>query len=225
MKEGTKVLHSTQAVSVTSENVHKFERNHPCQEDDDQQDIPLHGYTYMKWPFGKNRTLITRGQMHSYESISTGAGTEDQIKYTNIYAMNQWKFNKPEWKKVDADKTAILGGELTDNSNRVSKWALQSLFAGVDNMKIMFVTRQKLSSNLKHQIVGASTLSVNKFMNLISFKYDEAWSNVKFIVDHFEEKEDGEYLLVRDPLKNLIKIFNISQEEDGEGEASGEEGE
>ncbi|CAI2363188.1 unnamed protein product [Moneuplotes crassus] len=223
MKEGTKVLHSTQAIAINPESIEEFDHPHPSQEDEDQQDLPLHGYTYMKWPFGENRTLITRGQLHSFESISAGGDSEAKIKYTNIYAMNQWKFNKAEWKKVDVDKTAVLGGELTDNSNRVSKWALQSLFAGADNMKIMFVKRQKLSNASKHQILGTSTLSVNKFMNFISFKYEEAWSNVKYIVDYFEEKENGEYLLLRDPMKNLIKVFDVSQN-DGEGEDD-EEGE
>ena len=213
MKEGTKILHSVQNVAIDKEgNVQTFEKNHPIQEAEDQQGIPFHGYTYMRWPFGDGRTLITRGQLHSYEDMS-GKGDEDSIKYSNIYAMNQWKFNKPEWDKIDADKAAVLGGELTDNNNRVSKWALQSLFAGADNMKIVFVKRQKLFSNLKQQIIGCSTVSTYKFLNLISFQMESAWSNVKFIADYFSKQEDGEYIIVRDPIKNVLKIFNMEEQE------------
>jgi len=219
MKEATKIWHSVQTLCVEDKNIHEFPHNHPLQEDEDQQDLPLHGYTYMKWPFGKNRTLITRGQNHSFEKITSGAeNSEAKIKYSNIYALNQWKFNKPEWKKVDHDKTSVLGGELTDNSNRVAKWALQSLFAGVDNMKIVFVTRQKLSNASKHQIIGSSTLSVPKFMNLIGFKYEEAWNRVKFIIDYFEKVDDGSYILLRDPMKGTIKIYSTEEKKEGEGD-------
>ena len=68
MKEATKVLHTVQNICVDKTKVHTFELPHPKQEDTDQVDIPLQGYTYMKWAFGDNRTLLTRGQVHSFLS-------------------------------------------------------------------------------------------------------------------------------------------------------------
>ena len=203
--------------------MHSFDHPHPAQEDETQQDIPLHGYTYMQWAFGENRTLITRGQTHSYENLNSNADqTEEEkaqnIKYNNIYAMNQWKFTKSAWNNIDTEKTAVLSQELTDNINRVSKWALQSLLAGADNMKIVFVTRQKLSNNKKHAILGASTISTQKFIDLIGLKFDDAWSNVRYIVDFFERQADGEYLIIRDPIKGCLKIFRMEEQgDDNEG--------
>jgi translation initiation factor 3 subunit D len=167
----------------------------------------------MKWPFGPNRTLLTRAQLHSYENLSIGGEEDpDNIKYNNIYTMNQWKFIKGNWENIDTDKTSILSVELTDNTNRVAKWAIQSLLAGADKMKIVFATRQKLGSNLKHKILGASSVTTSGFIDLISFKIDEAWAYVKYFVDYFEKKEDGNYILVRDPMKTSIKIFKINGE-------------
>lgn len=105
----------------------------------------------MIWPFGDNRTLITRGQTHSYIEKAN-----DKIEYTNIYAMNQWRAASAStaWKHVETDKSSILSQELTDNSTRVSKWALQTMFAGADSMKILFVKRQKLAFNKKHMVMG-----------------------------------------------------------------------
>lgn len=209
-----------QSICVNKNKIHEFECPHPKQEDEEQQDLPLHGYTYMKWPFGKGRTLFTRGQLHSYEdygmapTVNEEGKEERSIKYTNIYAMNQWKFTKEGWSNIDIDKTAILSQELTDNTNRVSKWALQSMLAGADNMKITFVTRQKIMNNQKHQILGTSTISTQKFIDLISYKLDECWSNVKYIVDFFEKQEDGEYLIIRDPIKGSLKVYKVDNEDE-----------
>lgn len=195
------------------------------QEDEDQQDLPLHGYAYMKWPFGANRTLITRGQVHSFENLNQSSTDEDDpsgIKYNNIYAVNQWKLAKDAWENIDADKAAILSLELTNNTKRMARWALQSMLAGAENMKLVFVNRQKLSNNKKHAILGTQTISTKNFFDLISFKFDEAWSNVKYIADYFENKEDGEYLILRDSIKSSLKIYRM---EDGDGEGDDEFGE
>lgn len=202
---------------MNSGNTHEFEKQHPCQEDEDQQDIPLHGYTYMKWPFGEGRTLLTRSQVHSYVPKS-----QDEIEYTNIYALNQWKYVKGAWKEIDSDKTAILSQELTDNANRVSKWAIQSMLAGADSMKIAFVSRQKPTNNKRHAIMGTNTMTTKNFIDLIGFKPENAWNNVKFIVDLFENKEDGEYILIKDPLKNCLKVFSTEEEEEADGFNQGE---
>jgi translation initiation factor 3 subunit D len=207
---------------VNKDKIHEFELPHPKQEDLEQQDIPLQGYTYMKWPFGKGRTLFTRGQLHSYEdygiasTVNEAGEKEKSIKYSNIYAMNQWRITKKGWSSIDSDKTAILSQELTDNANRVSKWAFQSMLAGADNMKIVFVTRQKLMNNEKHQILGTSTISTQKFIDLISYKLDECWSNVKYVVDYFEKQEDGEYIIIRDPIKSSLKIYRKNYEGEDE---------
>jgi len=222
MKEGTKVKHSVQYVCLNQKKVHKFDHPHPYQEDEDQQDLPSHGYTYMRWPFGEGRHLLTRGQIHSFENLGTGLATdeenEDNIKYNNIYAMNQWKMSKDAWETIDNDKTAILSQQLTDNTNRVAKWALQSMFAGADKMKIVFVSRQKMINNKKHAIMGCSTIPTMKFIDLISYKFDESWSNVKYIADYFEKQEDGEYIVIRDPARNCLKVFSVSEEGEGEGD-------
>jgi len=216
-------MHSVQAVCVDQNKIHEFEKPHPKQEDEDQTDLPSHGYTYMKWPFGAQRTLITRGQVHCFEDFNTPNSTlseeekKERIKFSNIYAMNQWKFTKSAWSNIDQDKAAVLSQEITDNTNRVSKWALQSMFAGADNMKIIFVTRQKLADNKKHQILGTSTSSTQKFINLISYEFDDAWAKVKYIVDFFEKQEDGEYLVLRDPIKSSLKVYRM-EDDDGEGE-------
>jgi translation initiation factor 3 subunit D len=219
MREGMKVNHSVQAVCVNKDNLHEFEEPHPFAEDEDQQDLPLHGYTYMKWPFGDKRTLYTRGQLHSFEDL--GNVDEDgnkKLKYNNIYAINQWKYTKSAWDSIDTSKTSVLSLELTDNARRAIKWALQSYFAGADNMKLTFTTRSKFSNNQKHEIVGCSTMTTQTFFDLVSYKADEAWSTVKYIVDYFEKMDDGEYLLMRDHIKNTIRVYLMEEKEDEEGD-------
>ena len=103
----------------------------------------------MLWPFGQSRNLITRGQLHSFVNK-----TNDDIDYVNVYAMNQWKTSTSSWKNIETDRASILSQELSDNSTRVSKWAIQTMLAAADSMKIAFVTRQKLTDNTRHKIIG-----------------------------------------------------------------------
>eukprot|EP00345_Euplotes_harpa_P006117 CAMPEP_0168330054 /NCGR_PEP_ID=MMETSP0213-20121227/7481_1 /TAXON_ID=151035 /ORGANISM="Euplotes harpa, Strain FSP1.4" /LENGTH=539 /DNA_ID=CAMNT_0008333509 /DNA_START=20 /DNA_END=1639 /DNA_ORIENTATION=- len=207
MKEATKIMHSVQNVCVSKDSVQEFDLKHPAQEDEDQTDLPLQGYTYMEWPFGKGRTLITRGQLHSFMKKDN-----DDVNYCNIYAMNQWRFTKAGWSNIDTEKTSIFSQELTDNTNRVSKWAIQSMLAGADIMKILFVARQKILKNDKHYIMSTSTISTQKFVDLISLRFEDAWSKVKYIVDYLEDKEDGVYMLVKDPIKSSLKVFFVPQD-------------
>lgn len=68
MKEATRVLHSVQNFCVNKSNVHVFDQLHPKHDELEESELEniLQGYTYMKWAFGDKRTLITRGQVHSY---------------------------------------------------------------------------------------------------------------------------------------------------------------
>ena len=98
MKEATKVLHTVQNVWVDKSKIHEFELHHPKQEDDDQTDLPLHGYTYMKWPFGSNRTLLTRGQLHGY--LKKGGN------------FNLWELNQINISYISIRKPQILYSDI-----------------------------------------------------------------------------------------------------------------
>ena len=81
-------------------------------------------------------------------------------------------------------------------------------------MKFIFVSRFKYKQADKHCILSTSTMNTNKFIDLINFKFEEAWNRVKYVVDYLQDKEDGKYMLLKDPIKNYLKIFKVNDEEE-----------
>lgn len=79
-------------------------------------------------------------------------------------------------------------------------------------MKFIFVSRFKIKQADKHCILNSMTMNTNKFIDLINFKFDEAWNRVKYVIDYLENKPDGKYILLKDPIKNYLKIFSVDEE-------------
>jgi translation initiation factor 3 subunit D len=54
--------------------------------------------------------------------------------------------------------------ELLNNHLKITKWGVQSYLAGVETVKIGFVTRNNIKSNAAHTIVGFSDISLNDLL-------------------------------------------------------------
>jgi translation initiation factor 3 subunit D len=67
-----------------------------------------------------------------------------------------------------------LRKELPNNFLKISKWAVQSYLAGVDNIKIGFVTRKNTKVNTTHSIVGFYDVKLNDLLNVTNFSKSTA---------------------------------------------------
>lgn len=148
------------------------------------------------------------------QNSSFFAVEDEEPQLCNIYPISQWRYTDSIWKNIETDKSSIFGQEITDSSNRVAKWAIQSVLAGADIMKFVFVSRFKIKQTDKHCILNSLTMNTNKFIDLINFKFEDAWNRVKYIVDYLEDKPEGDYILIKDPIKNYLKIFSVEKEEE-----------
>merc|ERR1712061_517340 len=100
-----------------------------------------------------------------------------------------------DWRqKVDTQRGAVLANELKNNACKLAKWTVQSILAGADNLKFGYVNM------------------------------DNAWGVVRCILDLIMAQKDGKYLIVKDPNKGILRLYDIpdntfeSEEESEESE-------
>jgi translation initiation factor 3 subunit D len=59
--------------------------------------------------------------------------------------------------------------ELLNNHLKITKWGVQSYLAGIDNVRMAFVTRNNPKSNAAHTIVGFSDIKLSELLTNTNF--------------------------------------------------------
>lgn len=79
----------------------------------------------------------------------------------------------------------------------------------------------------KHVILGSQQFKPYEFANQINLSMDNAWGIVRCIIDLVMQQKDGKYLIVKDPNKYVVRLYDIPDttfETDEDSEADGEGG-
>lgn len=88
------------------------------------------------------------------------------------------------------------------------------MIAGVENIKIGFVTRTSPDSNERHNILNIQTFKVRDLGIQIGLREDNAWGIVRAVLDLVMSQPDGKYTLIKDPVKPEIKLYHTQVAED-----------
>lgn len=119
----------------------------------------------------------------------------------------------PDWRqKLDSQRGAVMASEIKNNSNKLSKWAVESILSGSDLIKIGFVGRVIPKDKNRHQILGISQFKPREFAGQINLDLGNCWGIVRAIVDLVLKQEDGKYLLFKDPNKACLKLFAVGDD-------------
>ena len=62
----------------------------------------------------------------------------------------------------------VMNKEISDNSTKVNRWAIQSILDGVDRMRFAFVQRIDPASNKAHKVVGFESFTPQAFADQIN---------------------------------------------------------
>merc|ERR1712154_140179 len=163
---------------------------------------------------GDNYRVLCRCAIDGFIPNKKG-GQED---YARTFALTQYICRKSKtlpWRKCLADRDAnILKTEIANNNFKCARWALKAHFAGAKYIKIGFVARAKPSSTDRHLIYGVKTFDTDSFVrNEMGIRTTrEPWTVfAKFMKLIGELKEDGRYVAVRDPLKQVIRMYQVEK--------------
>ena len=134
MKEAMQVHHDFLNASLKPKEFEEYENDDPNEEDEDEVLIRL-GYKYNFFKLKEGLIICIRCQVHSYTAKSDGSK-----EYSNLFVLPEWNEKRQNWTKdLDQSIMGMLTKEITDNSNKFSRWTIQSIIDGVDKMRFTFV--------------------------------------------------------------------------------------
>lgn len=149
---------------------------------------------------------MLRTELHGWTS------KRNEVQYLTSYALNEWNSRYSggvDWRqKIDTQRGAVLATELKNNSCKVAKWTAQAILSGAHQMKIGYVSRMNSSNNDDHTILATQFFKPKDLAQQINLSITNVWGIVKMICELLLSKPDGKYVLLKDPNKPIIRIYN-----------------
>ncbi|KDR08942.1 eukaryotic translation initiation factor 3 subunit D-like [Zootermopsis nevadensis] len=207
--EATFINHNfSQQVLKTGEPRYKFEEGNPFISEEEAGEVASVAYRYRKWDLDNGVVLISRCE---HDAVMHGPNGE--LQFVTIKALNEWDSKLSggvEWRqKLDTQRGAVLANELRNNACKLAKWTVQALLAGSDQVKFGYVSRAHVRDSSKHVILGTQQYKPNEFATQINLNMDNAWGILRCIVDICMKQKDGKYLIMKDPNKPMIRLYDI----------------
>ncbi|KAJ3180181.1 hypothetical protein HDU85_004184 [Gaertneriomyces sp. JEL0708] len=222
----------------------EFKQPNPFVDPNAPEPTPSLAYRYRKWDLGDNIHLVARTQIdtvvqHSGVNNQQFVGplaprnashsTSDSL-LVNVKALNEFDSRAtgsgaaPDWRqKLDSQRGAVMATELKNNGNKIARWTLEALLAGVDQLRLGFVSRANPKDRTRHVILGTSTLKPKDLAQQMNVSVGNAWGILKMFADFcVNNLEDGKFVLVKDPNKALLRLYAVPEDAFDEGEEMGE---
>jgi translation initiation factor 3 subunit D len=109
-------------------------------------------------------------------------GNETQL--VNIYALHEWEKQSLGYRKaLDGQRGALLATELKQNWTRIAKWVCECHLAGVNMMKLGFVTRNTWSNRNEHTLLGVVTERVETLKGKMGLETEKGMGIIKGLCD------------------------------------------
>jgi translation initiation factor 3 subunit D len=200
---------------------------------DEEQEVPASGaFRYQKFTLpgdpksddellSRDIKLIVRSDVDCLMPEST----PETPVYASIKALNEYAPKGTQgWRYcIEAQRGAVLATELKNNSFKLARWTAQATIAGCDVIKFGYITRKMPTDAYRHSILSVQTYKVPDFAAQIGLTKDNAWGIIRHIANLGLKLEPGKYLLMKDPTKSILRLYDIpwetfEEEEDEEDE-------
>ncbi|CAJ0932778.1 unnamed protein product [Ranitomeya imitator] len=209
---------------------YKFPNSNPFMEDDvDKNEVASVAYRYRRWKLGDDIDLVVRCE---HDGVMTGANAE--VSFINVKTLNEWDSrhcNGVDWRqKLDSQRGAVIATELKNNSYKLARWTCCALLAGSEYLKLGYVSRYHVKDSSRHVILGTQQFKPSEFANQINLSMENAWGILRCVIDICMKLDEGKYLILKDPNKQVIRIYSLpdgtfssDEDEDDEDEEEEEE--
>jgi len=198
---------------------YNFPKPMPFEEEGCKDQVAPVGYRYRMWDLGSGVRLVARTEHDGVLQTNTG-----EPQFLSIKTLNEWNNKQTggvDWRqKLDTQRGAVLSNEIKCNANKLAKWTCQAILAGSHHIKLGYVSRCNMKDSAKHVILGTEQFAPSEFATQINLNMDNGWGILRCIIDICMKLEDGKYLLLRDPNKQVIRLYDVPNntfESDDEG--------
>ncbi|CAK7271895.1 hypothetical protein SEPCBS57363_004855 [Sporothrix epigloea] len=189
-------------------------------------------YKYRRFDLSTNEEepvyLVVRTELDAVQKNVTNG----ENQYLSVKALNEFDSKAQgsggalDWRaKLATQRGAVVATEMKNNSCKLARWTVQSILAKADVMKVGFVSRANPKVNDKHVILGVVGWKPRDFAAQMNLSLSNGWGIVRTIADMCHKEGDGRYVLVKDPNKSILRLYQVpaaSFDED-EDEAEGDE--
>ncbi|GAA0172863.1 translation initiation factor [Lithospermum erythrorhizon] len=163
-------------------------------------------YRYRRWKLDDDMYLVARCELQSLVEVN------NQKSLMTLNALNEFdpKYSGVDWRqKLETQRGAVLATELKNNANKIAKWTAQALLASADMMKLGYVSRVHPRDHFNHVILAVVGYKPKDFATQINLNTSNMWGIVKSIVDLCMKLNEGKYVLVKDPSKPQVRIYEV----------------
>ncbi|GJN87668.1 hypothetical protein Rhopal_000623-T1 [Rhodotorula paludigena] len=168
--------------------------------------------------------LVVRTEVDAYTTGGAGSGDAGQPTYITIKALNEFDpraqgaGGAPDWRtKLDSQRGAVVATEMKNNSSKLARWAVQSVLAGAEQMKMGYISRANPRDASRHTILGTQWYKPREFAAQMNVNLANGWGIVRTIADLCFKQPEGKFVLLKDPNKPLIKLYRVPVDSFGEG--------
>lgn len=242
--EATFINHNFVQQVLHADRVYSFPNGNPFvddEDDDDKGNLGSVGYRYRRFDLGNDIRLVCRCEHDAVvENRTTGADGSSVSEteaaaaplFVTVRALNEWDSRISggiDWRaKLDVQRGAVLGAEIKNNAFKLAKWTVGALLAGSDQLKLGYVTREAAKGNNAHVVLGTQQFKPAEFATQINLKMENAWGVLRSIIDLCMKLEQGLYLIMKDPNKQILRIYDVPNdafEDDADANSDEEEDE
>jgi len=187
----------------------KYPNPNPFQSTEDEK-VASVAYLYRSFDFGDGVKLVARTEVDGYQL------QDGDPKLISLKALNEYdpRITGGWIKKLESQKAGCFATELKNNNCKLTKWMIQAHLAGVSLLKIGYVSRSSPKDPFSHVILSITEHVPNEFVHEIGADYAQLWGSLKHIIDQLRKlKEEGTYIILRDPNKKQLQIYKVPAEE------------
>jgi translation initiation factor 3 subunit D len=178
-------------------------------------------FRYRKWALDSSTTLYARCELNAAVEYKG----EELLCFAR--ALNEFdsKVTGIDWRqKIETQRGAVLATELKNNANKLARWTAAALLAGADQMKLGYVSRVHPREPAAHVILATQTHKPKDFASQINLNVNNMWGILKTVVDMVKALPLGRYVLVKDPSKPLVRLYDVQGDDVlGEGDDADDE--
>ena len=64
-----------------------------------------------------------------------------------------------------------------------------------------------------HVILGVQTFSLDSFTKQIMLNEKNMWATLDYVIKEISKQDDGNYVLMKDPMKGILYMYAVSEED------------
>ncbi|GJJ07209.1 hypothetical protein Clacol_001409 [Clathrus columnatus] len=213
--EATYVNQNFMFQTVKEDQVFDFEKPNPFYSPDEVEPLASCGYRYRVFDLSvTEEEEIKLALRTEVDAFVPATGTAKEL--LTIRTLNEFDprapgaGGAPDWRsKLDSQRGAVVATEMKNNSFKLARWAVQSILAGADTLKLGYVSRANPKDKWRHSILSIFTLKPTDFASQLNVSLPNGWGIVRTITDLCMKYPDGKYVLIKDPNRSVIRLYAV----------------